>query len=144
MRIIGLDVGDKTIGVAVSDGLGLTAQGVTTIRRQNNQKDFAALREIIDEYEAAEVVVGLPKNMDGSIGPQADKAIAFSEKIKKEFGLPVVLLDERLSTVMAQKTLIQADVSRAKRKHVIDKVAAQLILQVYLDRKRREKNEGND
>ena len=135
-RILGLDVGDKTIGVAVSDGLGLTAQAITTIRRQNLNKDIAALKEFIDEYEAAEIVVGLPKNMDGSLGPQSEKVLAFVEKLKVTFPLPVELYDERLSTALAQKTLIEADLSRAKRKKIIDKMAAQVILQGYLDRKR--------
>ncbi len=135
-RILGLDVGDKTIGVAVSDGLGLTAQSVVTIRRQNINKDIAALKELIDEYEAVEIVVGLPKNMDGSLGPQSEKVLAFVEKLKKVFPLPVELYDERLSTAQALKALIAADLSRAKRKKIIDKMAAQVILQGYLDRKR--------
>ena len=135
-RILGLDVGDKTIGVAVSDGLGLTAQSVVTIRRQNINKDIAALKELIDEYEAVEIVVGLPKNMDGSLGPQSEKVLAFVEKLKKVFPLPVELYDERLSTAQALKALIAADLSRAKRKKIIDKMDAQVILQGYLDRKR--------
>lgn len=135
-RILGLDVGDKTIGVAVSDGLGLTAQSVITIRRQNINKDIAELKELIDEYEAVEVVVGLPKNMDGSLGPQSEKVLAFVEKLKRAFPLPVELYDERLSTAQALKALIAADLSRAKRKKIIDKMAAQVILQGYLDRKR--------
>lgn len=133
MRMMGLDVGNKTIGVAVSDGLGITAQGVDTIRRQNYEKDLGALREYIDEYEVGEIVVGLPKNMDGSIGPQAEKVIEFVEKLKRTFDLTISLWDERLSTALVQKTLIQADVSRAKRKKVIDKLAAQVILQSYMD-----------
>lgn len=135
-RILGLDVGDKTIGVAVSDGLGLTAQSVTTIRRQNLVKDIAALKELIEEYEAVEIVVGLPKNMDGSLGPQSEKVLAFVEKLKGAFSLSIELYDERLSTALARKTLIEADLSRAKRKKIIDKMAAQVILQGYLDRKR--------
>src|SRR5512142_1980421 len=105
MRIMGLDVGEKTIGVAVSDGLGLTAQGVTTIRRQAIRKDLHALRGFIEQYEVAEIVVGLPRNMDGSSGPQAEKALAFAEKLRAEFGLPVETYDERLTTAMAQKML---------------------------------------
>ena len=136
MRIMGLDVGEKTIGVAVSDGLGLTAQGVTTIRRQAIRKDLDALRAFIEEYEVGEIVVGLPRNMDGSSGPQAEKALAFAGRLKEEFKLPVETYDERLTTAMAQKMLIGADVSRARRREVIDKLAAQIILQGYLDRKR--------
>lgn len=138
MRVIGLDLGDKTIGVAVSDGLGITAQGLTTVLRRSNSKDMEALKAYIDEYEAGEIVVGLPKNMDGTLGPQADKALAFAEKLKAEFGLPVVLYDERLTTSLVQRALIEADVSRAKRKKVVDMLAAQVILQGYLDRKKRE------
>lgn len=137
MRIIGLDVGDKTIGVAVSDGLGLTAQGLTTIRRQSYAKDFAALKAYIDEYEAGEIVVGLPKSMDGTLGTQAEKVLAFTEKLKGAFGLPVVMWDERLSTALAEKALLEGDVSRKKRRKVIDMLAAQVILQGYMDRQRR-------
>ncbi len=135
MRIMGLDVGERTIGVAVSDALQLTAQGVTTIRRQAIRKDLHALRGFIEQYEVAEIVVGLPRNMDGSSGPQAEKALAFAEKLRTEFGLPVETYDERLTTAMAEKMLIGADVSRARRREVIDKLAAQIILQGYLDRK---------
>jgi len=137
-RILGLDVGDKTIGVAVSDGLGITAQGLGTIRRQSWAKDFAALKGYIDEYEAGEVgeiVVGLPKSMDGTIGPQADKVLAFVHKLRTEFDLPVALYDERLTTALVQKALIAGDVSRAGRKKVVDMLAAQIILQGYMDRK---------
>lgn len=135
MRIIGLDVGDKTIGVAVSDGLGMTAQGVCTIRRVSYEKDIAALREYVDEYEAGELVVGLPKSMDGSLGPQAEKVLTFVEKLKAAFDVKISMWDERLSTSLAQKAMIEADVSRAKRKKVIDMLAAQVILQGYMDRK---------
>jgi len=135
MRIICLDVGDKTIGVAVSDGLGMTAQGVTTIRRQSYSKDFTALKGYIEEYEATEIVAGLPKGMDGSVGSQAEKVLAFVEKLKKEIDLPVALYDERLSTALVQKAMIAGDVSRKRRKEVVDMLAAQVILQGYLDRK---------
>jgi len=138
MRALGLDVGDKTIGVAVSDGLGLTAQGVTTIRRQGRAKDFDAIGKIVGEYEVDELVVGLPKNMDGTIGPQAEKVLEFVEKLKADFPLPVALVDERLTTSLVQKVLIEGGVSRARRREVIDKLAAQVILQGYLDRKRAE------
>ncbi len=134
--MLGLDVGDKTIGVAVSDGLGLTAQGLCTIRRTGYTKDFARLRAIVDEYGADRFVVGLPKNMDGSLGPQADKVMLFVKRLKEAFGLPVTLMDERLTTAFAQRTLIEGGVSRAKRKKVIDMLAAQTILQLYLDKNR--------
>jgi putative Holliday junction resolvase len=135
MRVLGLDVGEKTIGVAVSDALGISAQGVLVIRRQSKEKDMAALLKVIEEYEAERIVIGLPKNMDGSSGPQAEKALAFAEMLKKRFGLPVEAYDERLSTVLAQKALIEGGASRAKRKTVIDMIAAQVILQGWLDRK---------
>lgn len=134
-RILGLDVGDKTIGVAVSDLLNLTAQGVTTIRRESNAKDFNALESIIKEYDIKKVVVGLPKNMNGTIGPQGEKVIKFADKIKNKFKLEIIFEDERLTTMAAEKMLIDGNVSRQKRKQVIDKVASTYILQTYLDRK---------
>lgn len=135
-RLMGLDVGDKTIGVAVSDLLGLTAQGVKTIRRNGIKKDFKELEEIINTYNVEEVIVGLPKNMNNTIGPQGEKVLKFLEKFKKNFDLNVILQDERLTTVSAERALIKADVSRKKRKGLIDKVAATYILQSYLDKKR--------
>jgi putative pre-16S rRNA nuclease len=139
MRVLGLDVGEKTIGVAVSDALGISAQGVLVIRRQSKEKDMAALLKVIGEYEAERIIIGLPVNMDGSSGPQAEKALAFAGMLKKRFGLPVEAYDERLSTVLAQKALIEGGASRAKRKTVIDMLAAQVILQGWLDRKSRPK-----
>ncbi|MCR2042836.1 Holliday junction resolvase RuvX [Anaerosalibacter massiliensis] len=133
-RILGIDVGDKTIGVAVSDPLGLTAQGIITIERNGIKNDFKALKSIIDEYEIAKIVVGFPKNMNNTIGPQGEKVLEFVEEIKKEFELEIILEDERLTTVAAEKLLINGDVSRKKRKKVIDKVAATYILQTYLDK----------
>ncbi len=138
MRVLGLDVGEKTIGVAVSDGLGITAQGVMVIRRQSKEKDFAALLKIIDEYDVNSIIIGLPKNMNGSLGPQAQKALAFAETVKSRFGLPVEMIDERLSTALVQKALIEGGASRAKRKTVIDMLAAQVILQGWLDNRRRQ------
>ena len=131
---MGLDVGDKTIGVAVSDLLGITAQGVKTIRRNGIKKDFKELEDIISTYNVEEVVVGLPKNMNNTIGPQGEKVLKFIEKFKKKFDLNVILQDERLTTVSAERALINADVSRKKRKGLIDKVAATYILQSYLDK----------
>lgn len=133
MRTLGLDVGTKTIGVAVSDGLGLTAQTVTTIRRTSLKADLAALGELVREHEAERFVVGLPLNMDGSEGPRAEATRKFVETLTQALGLPVELWDERLSTVAAQRTLLEADLSRAKRRQVIDQMAAQFILQGWLD-----------
>ncbi len=136
MRILGLDVGEKTIGVAVSDELGFTAQGIEVIQRKGRKVDLKRLEEIIQAYTIEEIVVGLPKNMDGTIGPRAEMTQDFAEVLEKRFTLPVQFWDERLTTVSAEKTLLEADVSRKKRKKVIDKMAAMLILQGYLDRKR--------
>ncbi|MGE5704384.1 MAG: Holliday junction resolvase RuvX [Clostridia bacterium] len=137
MRLLGLDYGDKTIGVAVSDELGWTAQGVETIRRQSGEKDLARLRELIAQYQVGEIVVGLPKNMNGTIGPRGELCQKFADKLARETSLPVKMWDERLTTMAAEKMLISADVSREKRKKVIDKMAATLILQGYLDAKSR-------
>ena len=135
-RVLGLDVGEKTIGVAVSDGLGITAQGVTTIRRQSFDKDFAALEKIIEEYEAARIVIGLPKMMDGTEAVQSGKVREFAAKIEKRFVLPITFVDERLSTALVQKMMIEGGVRREKRREVVDMLAAQIILQSYIDRKR--------
>ncbi len=134
MRILALDVGDKTIGVAASDLLLFTAQGVEVIRRTSIEKDFMRLAEIITQYEVETIVIGLPKNMNGSIGPRGELMQKFATDLEKNFPqVQVRLWDERLSTVAATKALISADVSRAKRKKVIDKMAAVFILQGYLD-----------
>ncbi|HHV72177.1 MAG TPA: Holliday junction resolvase RuvX [Clostridia bacterium] len=133
MRIMGLDVGSKTIGVAVSDPLGWTAQGIETIRRKNKEQDFLRIGQLIEEYEVERIVVGLPKNMNGTIGVKGEEILEFVEDLKKEFQVEVDLWDERLTTVAAEKSLIKADVRREKRKKVIDKLAAVLILQGYLD-----------
>lgn len=134
MRIMSLDVGSRTIGIACSDALLMTAQGIETIRRTSLEKDFNRLQELIAEYEVHELVVGMPKNMNGTKGERAEKTEEFVEKMKKVIDLPVSYWDERLSTVMAERQLIAADVSRKKRKSVIDKMAAVVILQGYLDR----------
>lgn len=133
MRILGLDMGSKTIGVAVSDEMGYTAQGVKTIRRTNEAEDIATLRALVEEYGATEIVVGLPRRMDGTLGEAAQGVLAFVELVKGAVKVEVTTWDERLSTVAASKMLIAADVSRKKRKQVIDKLAAVLILQSYLD-----------
>ena len=134
MRILGLDVGDKTIGVAASDLLFMTAQGIEVIRRTSLEKDLIRLSEIVTEYEVSTIVIGLPKNMNGTIGPRGELMQEFAAKIQEIFPtIKVSLWDERLSTVAATKALIAADVSRGKRKKVIDKMAAVFILQGYLD-----------
>ena len=134
MRIMALDVGSRTIGIACSDALLMTAQGIETICRTSLENDFNRLRELISEYEVHELVVGMPKNMNGTKGERAEKTEEFVEKMKAVIDLPVTFWDERLSTVMAERQLIAADVSRKKRKGVIDKMAAVVILQGYLDR----------
>lgn len=136
-RLMALDVGDRTIGVAVSDLLMITAQGVTTIRRQSNKLDFEELEKIIKEYSVTKIVVGMPKNMNGTVGPQGEKVLKFTEKLKEQFDLPIDFQDERLTTVMAEKLLIDADMSRKKRKKIIDKMAAIQILTTYMERNKR-------
>lgn len=135
-RIIGLDVGSKTIGVAVSDAMGWTAQGIDTLRINEENEDFGIdqLIKIIDEYDVDTVIIGLPKNMNNSIGPRGEASIQFKDLLQQERPeLKMVMWDERLSTVGAERTLLEADVSRKKRKKVIDKMAAVFILQGYLD-----------
>jgi putative Holliday junction resolvase len=141
MRILGLDVGDKTIGIAVSDGLGLTAQPLTTVRRRNLRTDLETIGSLIAEHEISEIVVGIPKSLNNSLGPQAKKVLKFVDVLKKSFhDIIFHTWDERLSTVEAERVLLQADLSRKRRKAVIDKLAASIILQGYLDRKNYEKN----
>lgn len=139
MRILGIDYGDKRIGVAVSDPLGIIAQGVAVIgKNETFDQDIRELKRIIKKYSGVdEIVVGLPKTMAGEIGPQAEKVLTFVEALKKEFKLNIVTWDERLTTVEAERTLIEAGLSRKKRKKIIDKSAAANILQNYLDRKRK-------
>jgi putative Holliday junction resolvase len=132
---MGLDLGDKTIGVALSDEYGWTAQGLEVIRRRSESDDLERLARIIDEYGVTEIVVGLPKNMNATIGPRGEMCMAFAETLKEKMNLPVYLWDERLTTMAAERTLLMADVSRKKRKQVIDKMAAAIILQGYLDSK---------
>ena len=136
MRVMGLDVGSKTVGVAISDPLGFTAQGVEIIKINEEAKEFGfdRLGELVKEYQVDKFVVGLPKNMNNTEGPRVEASKAYGDKIKEIFNLPVDYQDERLTTVQAERMLVeQADVSRDKRKKVIDKLAAQL-LQNYLDR----------
>ena len=133
MRILGLDLGTKRIGVAISDGLGIIAQGIETIQRKDETHVFKCLRDIVDREGVREIVVGLPLNMNGTMGPKARDAEAFAEKIRAELKIPAKLWDERLTSLAAERLMIQADVSRSKRKQKADKIAAQLILQGYLD-----------
>ena len=138
MRIMGLDYGAKTIGVAISDALLLTAQGVETIcRTQENKlrKTLARIKSLCEEYEVTEIVLGFPKNMNNTIGDRAEKSLEFAEMLKKRTGLPIVMWDERLTTVEATRTLIESGVRREKRKEYVDKIAAVFILQGYLDAK---------
>ena len=132
-RIMGLDVGSHTIGVAVSDLLGFTAQGVEVIRRTTEATDFDRLAFLVKEYLVSSFVVGLPKNMNNSIGTQGEFSLDFARKLEERFHLPVILWDERLTTRSAEQFLIMANVQRKKRKQVIEKLAASLILQSYLD-----------
>ena len=134
MRSMSLDVGTKTIGIAVSDLMGMIANGVETIRRTTLERDYARLAELIKEHEVDTLVVGYPKNMNGTIGERAQACAAMAEELKVKFPeCQVVLWDERLSTVAAEKVLIDADLKRKKRKQVIDMMAAVVILQNYLD-----------
>ena len=136
MRIMGLDYGSKTVGVAISDALLLTAQGIETISRSQENKlrrTLARIQSLCAEYEVGEIVLGFPKNMNNTIGDRAEKSLEFAEMLKKRTGLPVVMWDERLTTVEADRTLIESGVRREHRKEYVDKIAAVLILQGYLD-----------
>lgn len=135
-RLMGLDVGDKTIGVAVSDLLMITAQGVTTIKRTNIKNDINELKKIIDEYQVTKIVAGLPKMLDGTVGIQGEKVLNFLDKLKNHVDLPIELEDERFTTSISERMLIDADVKRKKRKEVIDKLAAVHILSGYMQRKK--------
>ncbi|MCF2555238.1 Holliday junction resolvase RuvX [Faecalicatena contorta] len=136
MRIMGLDYGSKTVGVAISDALGITAQGIETIcRKEENKlrKTCARIEELIQEYEVTKIVLGLPKHMNNEIGERAEKSLQFGEMLKRRTGLEVVMWDERMTTVSAEQVLIENKVRREDRKKYIDKIAAVFILQGYLD-----------
>ena len=136
MRIMGLDFGSKTVGVAVSDPLGITAQGVEIVHRKSENKlrqTLARLEELIDEYQVEKIVLGYPKNMNNTVGERAEKSLEFKEILERRCGLPVIMWDERLTTVEAERTLIESNVRRENRKKYIDKIAAVFILQGYLD-----------
>ena len=136
MRILGLDYGSKTVGVAVSDPLGFTAQGVEIIRRKSENKmrqTLARIEELIAQYQVEEIVLGLPKNMNNTLGDRAEKSLELKETLERRTGLPVVMWDERLTTVSANRVLMETGVRRENRKEHVDEIAAVLILQGYLD-----------
>ncbi|WP_223591241.1 Holliday junction resolvase RuvX [Neobacillus bataviensis] len=137
MRVLGLDVGSKTVGIALSDELGWTAQGLKTLKINEERQAFGfeEIGQLIKEYQVDKVVIGLPKNMNGTIGPRGEASKQYAEEIEKQFSVPTILWDERLTTMAAERVLLEADVSRKKRKKVIDKMAAVMILQGYLDSK---------
>lgn len=141
MRVMGLDYGSKTVGVAVSDPLGLTAQGIETIWRKDEnklRKTCARIEELIREYEVGSIVLGLPRHMNSDVGDRAEKSLEFGEMLRRRTGLEVIMWDERLTTVEAERTLIESNVRREDRKKYIDKIAAVFILQGYLDQIRNE------
>ena len=135
-RILALDVGEKHMGVAVSDELGLTAQPITIISRNGLDKDLKEIEKLLREYSIAEIIVGIPFNMDGTAGKSAERVFSFINFLRKRLKIPVKTWDERLTTVSSEKILLEADLSRKKRKKVIDKVAASFLLQNYLDNRR--------
>ncbi len=146
MRIMGLDYGSKTVGVAISDPLLVTAQGIEIIRRKEENKlrqTLARIEELIAEYEVKEIVLGLPKNMNDSVGARAEISLEFRDKLERRTGLPVHMWDERLTTVEADRTMMEAGIRREHRKEYVDKIAAVLILQGYLDRRSKEENESD-
>lgn len=136
MRIMGLDLGSKTVGVAISDPLLITAQGIEIIRRKDENKlrqTLARIEALIEEYEVGGIVLGLPKNMNDTLGERAQLSLEFKEKLERRTGLPVVMWDERLTTVAADRAMMEAGIRRENRKDYVDKIAACLILQGYLD-----------
>ena len=136
MRIMGLDYGSKTVGVAISDPLCITAQGIETIQRKEEnklRKTLARIEELVKEYEVEKIVLGFPKNMNNTIGVRAEKSLELKEMLERRTGLPVIMWDERLTTVEAERTLIESNVRRENRKKYVDKIAAVFILQGYLD-----------
>ncbi|MFH1245885.1 MAG: Holliday junction resolvase RuvX [Candidatus Omnitrophota bacterium] len=133
MRILALDIGEKNIGVAISDELGITAQGLPNLQRGQDAQTILGLSEIVKKNNVQEIVAGMPVNMDGTLGKQAREIAVFLEKIKEKIALPIKVWDERLSSLQAERIMLEADLSRKKRKKNIDRLAAQLILQSYLD-----------
>ena len=136
MRVMGLDYGSKTVGVAISDPLGITAQGIETIERKEEnklRKTLARIEELVKEYEVEKIVLGFPKNMNNTIGDRAEKSLELKAMLERRIGIPVIMWDERLTTVEAERTLIESNVRRENRKKYVDKIAAVFILQGYLD-----------
>jgi putative Holliday junction resolvase len=142
VRIMGLDIGSHTIGVAITDELRITAQALKTIRRKSKEEDFEEIIRIIDQFKIGKIVVGLPKNMNGTLGKQAKMVLQWIKAISERVDLPIVTWDERFSTVEASRVLLEADLSRRKRKKAIDKLAAVIILQGYIE-KDRNQNDGS-
>lgn len=145
MRIMGLDLGSKTVGVAVSDPLLITAQGLEIIRRKEENKlrqTLARIEELIQEYEVTQIVLGLPKNMNDTMGERAGLSLEFKDKLERRTGLPVMMWDERLTTVAADKAMMEAGIRKEHRKEYVDKIAAVLILQGYLDYRTNSGGEG--
>ena len=145
MRIMGLDFGSKTVGVAVSDSLFITAQGVEIIRRKEENKlrqTLARIEELVVEYEVGEIVLGLPKNMNDSLGERAEKSLEFKEMLERRTGLKVTMWDERLTTVAADKAMIEIGIRREERHHYVDQIAAIFILQGFLDLKKNQETLG--
>lgn len=136
MRVMGLDYGSKTVGVAISDPLGITAQGIETIERKEEnklRKTLARIEELVKEYEVEKIVLGFPKNMNNTIGERAEKSLELKAMLERRIGIEVIMWDERLTTVEAERTLIESNVRRENRKKYVDKIAAVFILQGYLD-----------
>ena len=147
MRIMGLDYGTKTVGVAISDALGLTAQGIETIQRKEEntlRRTLARIEELVSEYEVEKIVLGFPKHMNNDIGERAEKSLEFRDMLARRTGLEVIMWDERLTTVEAERTLIESNVRRENRKKYIDKIAAIFILQGYLDSVYLQRQTGQD
>ncbi len=136
-RILALDIGEKRIGAAITDELRITAQGLPTIEAESTIAVFSEIRKLLEKYDIAEIVIGLPKNMDGTLGFKSQEIMHFSEMLRKRVDLPVTLWDERLTTKMAHQAMLENNLSRKKRKRRVDMIAAQLILQSYLDSPRR-------
>ena len=134
MRILGLDVGSKTIGVAISDPLGWTAQGIDTIRRKNKEQDIELVHKICKDYGVETIVIGLPKNMNGTVGESGERVLALAELIKEQTNLPIAMWDERLTTVAAHKTMNFLEVNKNKKKNIVDTISAVYILETYLNK----------
>ena len=137
MRTLGIDLGNRTVGMAISDAMGIIASPIGTerISEQNLDEALIAVKKIIEERGVEAIALGFPKNMNGTVGPQGEYCLRFKEILEKETGLPVTMIDERLTTKQADAIMLEADISRAKRKKNVDKLAATIILQTYLDRK---------